>query len=242
MAKQDRNTDGRVEREDRYLFGRRKAKPLSAHQNALLGSLLPKLAVDPDRDPIRDLPALFEHRPDAVYLEIGFGGGEHLVARALANPEAGFIGIEPFVNGIAKALVQVDLLQIENIRIFDKDASLLIGKLPDDGLAGIDLLYPDPWPKRRHWKRRFINRKNLCQIARILSPGGRLRFVSDHPGYVNWTLRHCLKLSDMRWTAKQAGDWQNPWPGWLSTRYEKKAFREGRSPAYLIFEKQAGNA
>lgn len=242
MAKPDGYAGLRPDRKDRYLFGRRKAKPLSPHQQALLDLLLPKLSVDPGRDPILDLPSLYRHRPKSVYLEIGFGGGEHLVARASVSPEAGFIGVEPFLNGIAKALTRIDALQIENIRIFDKDAALLVGELPNDGLAGVDLLYPDPWPKRRHWKRRFINRENLGQIVRILSPGGHLRFVSDHPGYVNWTLRHCLDQPGLHWIAKHAGDWQNPWPGWHSTRYEKKAFREGRRPAYLIFEKRAGRA
>jgi tRNA (guanine-N7-)-methyltransferase len=241
-AKPERTTERPSNEEERFLFGRRKAKPLSTRQLALFQSLLPALSLDPDRDPVEDPVSLFGHRPNAIFMEIGFGGGEHLVSQAAASPQAGFIGIEPFVNGIAKALVQIDARKISNIRIFDNDAALLIGRLPDGSLTGVDLLYPDPWPKRRHWKRRFVNEKNLQQIIRILAPGGQFRFVSDHPGYVIWALRHCSLQPGLSWTARSAGDWLRPWPGWHSTRYEKKAVRDGRQPAYLVFEKQPAAA
>lgn len=218
-------------------FGRRKGHALKPRQAALFETLLPRLALDLDLPAPPDLRALFEG-VDAVRLESGFGGGEHLVAEAAQNPRTGFIGIEPFINGMAKALAAIDERGLTNIRLHHGDATDVLAWLPDASLARFDLLYPDPWRKRRHWKRRFVQAGSIAQIARIVRPGGEFRFVSDWPDYVAWTLRHLAQAPAFEWTAERADDWRLPWTGFTSTRYEAKAKREGRMPAYLIFRRR----
>lgn len=234
--------DTRPERKAGAFFGRRKAKPLSARQQILYDRLLPELRVEATGEREIAPGRLFGFSPSAIRLEIGFGGGEHLVREAQSASDVAFIGAEPFVNGIAKALTAIEERRLQNIRLFDADATLLLDSLPSNCLDRIDLLYPDPWPKRRHWKRRFVNEANLARISRVLVPGGQFRFASDIDDYVNWTLRHTLRLEGLAWTAARAADWRNAWPGWRQTRYEKKALREGRRPTYLVFEKQDGFA
>ncbi|MEC9343692.1 MAG: tRNA (guanine(46)-N(7))-methyltransferase TrmB [Pseudomonadota bacterium] len=219
----------------RTVFGRRKAKPLKPAQAESYDSLLPRLRLDLALPAPADLGELFPGALRRFRVEIGFGGGEHLVREASRFADTGFFGAEPFVNGVAKLVAAVDRDGIENIRVHDDAAETLLDWLPPRSLARIDLLYPDPWPKRRHWKRRFVNPANLDRIARVLEPDGEFRFASDIDHYVNWTLRHCLAHPGLEWTAKSAADWREPWEGWLRTRYEEKAVREGRRPAYLIF-------
>ena len=218
-------------------FGRRKGHPLRAHQSELLTTLLPRLAVDLSK-PAQDPGALFPTPPDDIRLEIGFGGAEHLIAQALGDPRIGFIGCEPFVNGMAKALAAIDAQKIGNIRLHHADAVDLLDWLPDNSLGRVDLLYPDPWPKRRHWKRRFVQDASVAQIARVLRPGGELRFASDIPDYVAWTLIRLLRSPDFSWTAETADDWRKPWPDFSGTRYEAKAKRQGRVPCYLTFRRK----
>jgi tRNA (guanine-N7-)-methyltransferase len=218
-------------------FGRRQGHKLSPRQAGLLETLLPRLALDlraPAGDPARLFPAPVE----AVRLEIGFGGGEYLVAEAARLPGFGFIGVEPFVNGMAKALAAIAARKLENIRLHHGDAADVIAWLPSGGLSGVDLVYPDPWPKRRHWKRRFVQDARLIEIARVLRPGGEFRFVTDVPDYAAWTLERGLRSPDLIWTAGRADDWRLPWPGFTGTRYEAKAEREGRCPCYLIFRRR----
>jgi tRNA (guanine-N7-)-methyltransferase len=217
-------------------FGRRKGHPLRAHQAALFDTLLPRLELDLAHPAPPDLRALF-HGVDEVRLESGFGGGEHLIAEAQRHPRAGFIGIEPFVNGMAKALAAIEEHKLDNVRLHHGDATDILAWLPPASVARFDLLYPDPWPKRRHWKRRFVQDKSVAAIARIVRPGGEFRFASDIPDYVAWTLMRLMRSPDFTWTAEQAGDWRQPWPGFSSTRYEAKAKREGRAPCYLIFRR-----
>ena len=218
-------------------FGRRKGHPLRARQSALFETLLPKLALDLSAPPPADLRALFEGVDD-VRMESGFGGGEHLIAEASQHPRTGFIGIEPFVNGMAKALAAIDEKKLGNIRLYHGDATDVLAWLPAAGLSRVDLLYPDPWPKRRHWKRRFVQDSSVAALARIVRPGGEFRFASDIPDYVAWTLARLMRAPDFAWTAEQADDWRKPWPGFTSTRYEAKAKREGRVPCYLIFQRK----
>lgn len=218
-------------------FGRRKAKALKPRQQVLFRELLPKLLVDISRPAPHNLSELFSKSTEHFRLEIGFGGGEHLIHEAIQSPETGFFGVEPFVNGMAKALSAIDETPLHNIRLFDEDAARLLDWLPPGQISRIDLLYPDPWPKRRHWKRRFVSPANLDRIARLLKPGGEFRFASDIAHYVNWTLVQCRAHRHFEWTAQKAGDWNEPWEGWPGTRYEAKAIREGRRPAYLIFRK-----
>jgi tRNA (guanine-N7-)-methyltransferase len=218
-------------------FGRRKGHPLRPHQAELFDTLLPRLAVDLTQPAPPDLRALFAG-VDEVRLESGFGGGEHLIAEAQRLPRTGFIGIEPFVNGMAKALAAIEQHKLSNIRLHHGDATELLAWLPDASLARFDLLYPDPWPKRRHWKRRFVQDKTISVISRILRPGGEFRFASDIPDYVAWTLLRLMRSPDFIWAAECADDWRKPWADWPGTRYEAKAKREGRVPNYLIFRRR----
>jgi tRNA (guanine-N7-)-methyltransferase len=155
----------------------------------------------------------------------------------LANPRTGFIGSEPFVNGMAKALVAIEQHGLNNIRLSAGDATHLLAWLPAGSISRIDLLYPDPWPKRRHWKRRFVQDDSLARLARLLKPGGEFRFASDIAGYVSWVLARALRSDQIEWMAECAHDWRKPWPDFAGTRYEAKAKREGRIPAYLAFRR-----
>ena len=221
----------------RAFFGRRKGHALKPRQAALFDTLLPRLALDLGKPAPADLRALFDKPPDNVRLEIGFGGAEHLIAQAQAHPRGGFIGSDAFLNGVAKALTAIDEHKLANVRLHFGDASALIDWLPAGALARIDLLYPDPWPKRRHWKRRFIQDDSLKRLARILRPGGELRFATDIADYADYALARVLRSPDFVWTAETAADWRKPWEDFSGTRYEAKAKREGREPAYFIFRR-----
>ena len=199
--------------------------------------MLPQLAVDLDTPAPRHLAHLFRTDVDGVRLEIGFGSGEHMVAEAERHPRSGFIGSEPFVNGMAKALAAVQSRMLANVRLHFGDATFLLEWLPPASLTRVDLLYPDPWPKRRHWKRRFVQERAVAEMARVLRAGGEFRFVTDVPDYADWTLRHLTQSAAFAWTAERADDWRRPWPDFPGTRYEAKARREGRTPSYLIFRK-----
>jgi tRNA (guanine-N7-)-methyltransferase len=218
-------------------FGRRKGHPLRPRRATLMQSLLPRLAVDLAAAAPPDLTSLFPVAVDEVRLEIGFGGGEHLVAAAEQAPRTGFLGIEAFLNGMASALAAIEARQLANVRLHFGDVTPVLGWLPAGSLARVDLLYPDPWPKRRHWKRRLVQDQSVAQIARILRPGGELRFATDIPDYAAWTLAHLLRSPDFAWTAETADDWRLPWPGYAATRYERKAIQAGRRPCYLTFRR-----
>ena len=218
-------------------FGRRKGHKLRAHQTDLIEHLLPRLALDITIPAPHDLAGLFDPPADAVRLEIGFGGGEHLVAEARAYPDLGFIGCEPYVNGMAKILAQIETHNISNIRLFAGDAAELLAWAPPHSLARIDLIHPDPWPKRRHWKRRFVQDATVHAMARILKPAAEFRFVSDIDDYCAWTLAHLLRSPEFAWTAERADDWRLPWPGYTMTRYGRKAEREGRRAAHFRFRR-----
>lgn len=216
-------------------FGRRHGKPLRNHQKNLFEDLLPRLKIDVEKSAPQDLCTLFEAKVDGVRLEIGFGGGEHLHHETGRYPQTGFIGVEPFVNGMAKMLAALDGEPRSNLRLYDEDATAVLDWLPDASLSGIDLFYPDPWHKRRHWKRRFVSDANLDRFARVLKPGAKFRFASDIEHYVNWTLQHCRRHPAFDWQAEGPSDWNDAYEGWPGTRYEAKAFREGRRAAYLTF-------
>ena len=218
-------------------FGRRKGHRLRPRQSALFDTLLPRLAVNLHQPPPADLCSLFSNAED-IRLEIGFGGGEHLMSAAQANPDIGFIGSEPFLNGMAKTLAAIESRQISNIRLYFGDASDLIPWLPPASLGRVDLLYPDPWPKRRHWKRRFVQDESVAQFARILRPAGEFRFATDIADYAGWTLLRLLCSFDFAWTAERADDWRKPWPDFTGTRYEAKALRAGRAPCYFAFRRR----
>ena len=220
-------------------FGRRKGKKLRAGQSHLTETLLPRLALDLTGPTPNDLRKLFPGTAAKLRLEIGFGGGEHLIAQGERYPEWGHIGVEPFVNGMAKALREIEARRLTNIRLHQADAAELLPWLPEASLDRVDLLYPDPWPKRRHWKRRFVQADTVAAIARILKDGGEFRFATDIPDYACWTLARLLHSPDFTWTAECADDWRKPWPDFIRTRYEAKAIREQRTPCYLTFRRKA---
>jgi tRNA (guanine-N7-)-methyltransferase len=218
-------------------FGRRKGRPLRSGQDKDHRDLLPQLRLA-GTQPIENLPELFGQDVSSVTLEIGFGGGEHLVHRLREDETAGFIGVEPFVNGMAKCLGAVRKADFgDRVRLWDQDAGELIAHLPDGQLDRIYLLYPDPWPKRRHWKRRFVNEANIDQFARILKLGGHLSIASDIPHYIDWTLMLVGRNDDLTWVADHPAQWQTPYSGWPGTRYEFKAHRAGRQSTYLNFRR-----
>jgi tRNA (guanine-N7-)-methyltransferase len=231
----------------RNFFGRRHGKRLRAGQRALLDSRLAELAppgVSREENPERraiDLAALFPGRR-AVWLEIGFGGGEHMIRQAGEHPDVGILGCEPFINGVAKLLAAVERAGANNLAIHAGDARDLMDVLPEGSIARAFLLYPDPWPKRRHWKRRFVNRDNLDQLARVMAPGAELRVATDIGDYVRHSLEQVRRHPAFEWTAERPADWREPWPGWPGTRYEAKALREGRRPHYLTFRRLRGDA
>jgi tRNA (guanine-N7-)-methyltransferase len=222
----------------RQLYGRAKGKALRAGQSQRIENLLPKIAIDLAR--LSEGPAtLFAHEPSEFVLEIGFGGGEHLAAMAEARPEVGFLGVEPFLNGVAKLLGSIEAENIGNIRLLRGDGRQVLGALPDSSLDRVYLLYPDPWPKRRQRKRRIVDKAFLDELARAIRPGGEFRFASDIDDYVGWTLARILPHAGFEWLASGPSDWLTPWEGWHRTRYEEKAIREGRVPSYLRFRRRA---
>ena len=202
-----------------------------------MAELLPRVATpDPETGPI-DLSALFPEA-QSFELEIGFGGGEHLAWHAARNPKTGFIGAEPFINGVAKLLALIDAENLSNVRVHHGDARPMIEALPPGRFSRLFVLHPDPWPKKKHYKRRMISPWFFNEAARLLTPGGTLRVASDIPDYVRWTLMHAQNARDFDWTAMRAADWRERLADWPQTRYEAKAVREGRPPAYLEFRRK----
>lgn len=223
----------------RNFYGRLHGKGLRPAQKAYmedLGPLSPGPVGwedNPKRTPL-DIQALFEGRP--VWLEIGFGSGEHLVHQASRNPDVGFIGAEPYVNGVATLLGKIRKAKVTNIRVHAGDARDLMDVLPEGSIDKAFLLYPDPWPKARHHRRRFVTPEHLEPLHSILVPGAELRIATDIPDYVRQTLEE-VPRAGFEWLAQRAQDWRTPWDDWLSTRYEQKALREGRTPHYLTFRR-----
>ncbi len=224
--------------QSRAFFGRRKGHKLRPRQALLIETLLPSLAIDLSAPTPADLRSLFSAPVTDITLEIGFGGGESLIAQARELPGAGFIGVEPFVNGMAKALAAIESQNLRNVRLHFDDAANLIEWLPQGCLARVDLIHPDPWPKRRHWKRRFVQDDMVAQLAHILRSGGEFRFVTDVADYAAWTLLRLLRSEAFAWTAQSAHDWREPWPGFTRTRYHAKAAREQRASCFLVFRKK----
>ena len=233
-----RSMESESHKDPRAFFGRRKGHKLRARQAHLIETVLPHLAIDVSHAAPADLGTLFPVPVDGVRLEIGFGGGELMIAQATAQPEIGIIGVEPFINGMAKALAAIESGNLKNIRLHFDDAAALIGWLPDASVTRVDLIHPDPWPKRRHWKRRFVQDDMVERIARILRPGGQFRFVTDVADYAAWTLQRLVRSAEFEWTARCADDWRRAWLGFTPTRYHAKAAREDRASCFLIFRRR----
>lgn len=232
-----------------HFHGRRKGRKLRSLQAELVDRLLPRLAIELPETGELDPQRLFggaANRPGEapgerlgeIWLEVGFGAGEHLVWQAAHNPSVGLIGCEVFLNGVARCLSQIASQKIDNIRLFPDDARRLMARLPAASLDRFFLLFPDPWPKTRHAERRFINPTNLDLLARLLKPGAELRLASDDPGLIGWMLAQTLAHPDFDWIAAGPGDWRSRPADWPATRYEAKALAEGRPPAYLRFRRK----
>ena len=222
------------------LYGRKQDKPLKPRQQQLMEELLPVLSISAEEVRNKGLADLGP-APGEIWLELGFGGGEHLAWQAAANPAVTLIGAEPFINGVAKLLAQIEDEQLENIRILHGDGRPLLEALPDQCLSRLFILHPDPWPKKRHFKRRIVSPVLLAEAARLMKPGSLLRIASDIPDYIRWSLmqvqQHNRRTPDFRWLAQTCRDWQIRPDDWPQTRYEAKAIREGRTPCYLQFER-----
>jgi tRNA (guanine-N7-)-methyltransferase len=218
----------------RLVHGRRVGHRLRPRQQHLVDALLPHLRIDVDGGAVEPR-SLFRPQARCVWLEIGFGGGEHLAWQAAANPDVGIIGCEPFVNGVAKLLAEIEDRGLANVRIHDGDVRDLLDVLAPASIDRVFLLYPDPWPKARHRKRRLITAGTVERLARIMTDGAELRIASDIPDYVRWTLVHILRDGWFDWTARRPADWRHRPPDWPPTRYERKALDSGRVPAYLTF-------
>jgi len=223
--------------EPRAFFGRRSGKRLHRGHDQLFRELLPELEISLPEGAL-DPGTLFEH-PKKLTLEIGYGGGEHLARQARTHPEDAYIGCEVFTGGIAKLLQAIDEDEIGNVRLFTDDALKLLQKLPDASLDEVYLLYPDPWPKTRHHKRRFVSPLTLAELARTIKPGGKFNFATDIEDYADWTLAHILRAPGFVFEPGKPGSWHEPYPGWEPTRYEQKARREGRLKSfYLTFNRR----
>ncbi len=228
-------------RPHRNFYGRRKGHYTKPTQLAVLEEDLSTLSpgpvdwdVNPDRTPL-DLERLFGGRD--VWLEVGFGGGEHMVHQAAQNPDVGIIGCEPYIDGVAMLLAKIREAEVDNLRIYPGDVRDLFDVLPDATIARAFLLYPDPWPKSRHHRRRFVTAEHLEPLARVLKPGALFRVATDIPDYVRQTLEE-VPRHGFDWLAERSADWRLAWDDWTPTRYEQKALREGRSPHYLTFRKR----
>ena len=223
----------------RTLFGRRRGKKLREGQQSLLETLLQRLTlvVPPEPEKI-DLPALFGGAmpADGVWLEVGFGAGEHLVWQAKEHPAVVLIGCEPYINGVAKCLAHIEREGVENIRLFTDDARLVMKALPDQSLSRAFVLFPDPWPKSRHHKRRFVQRANLDVLARLMKPGAELRLATDDPSYLPWMIEHACTHPAFEWLAERPADWRGRPADWPPTRYETK--RIAGVPVFLRFRRR----
>jgi tRNA (guanine-N7-)-methyltransferase len=214
-------------------FGRIKARPLKPRQEVLLAELFPRLKLpDPAAGPI-DPRALFP-KAAKLGLEIGFGGGEHLVAEAKLHPDWGFLGAEPFLNGVGVCLRLIDEAGIGNVRLHQGDARDLLIALPNACLDRVDILFPDPWPKKKHWKRRLVQPDFLAALARVLKPGAEVRFATDWADYAAWTLERFVRSPHFTWTAERCTDWRQPWPDHAPTRYEQKRLGDC-APVFFAF-------
>lgn len=223
-------------------YGRRKGQKLSPRKKRLLTEILPgvSFSVNNVKPGALDPRVLFDFPVQSVCLEIGFGKGEHLAMQASANPDIGFIGCEPFINGVAGLVTKIHENGLKNIRIYAGDVRDILSLLKDASLERVFLLHPDPWPKKRHAKRRFVNSINLEALARVMAPGAEFRIGTDHPGYMAWTMVRMQHRRDFEWTAEQAADWRNPSDDWPETRYAAKAKADDQPCAYFTYIRSGG--
>ncbi len=220
-------------------YGRRRGRPLRAGQRERQSSLLPRVSFTMPEDGRLDPASLFPAPPRDIWLEIGFGGGEHLAAQAETHPCIDFIGCEVFENGVAKLLGEIDRRGLANVRIYPNDARPLLAALAPQSVGRVFILFPDPWPKARHHKRRLVAPVTLDRLAEIMTDGAELRLATDDLGYLGWMLEHTTNHPSFFWTARRPADWRDRPEDWPATRYELKAHKEGRTPAFLSFLRKA---
>jgi tRNA (guanine-N7-)-methyltransferase len=220
------------------LYGRKSGPGLGPIQRERLERLLPGLAIAlPEAG--RLVPSgLFDPPRPRVWLEIGFGGGEHLAWQAGANPDVGIIGVEPYLDGVARLLKVVETDGFANVRVFVDDARLLLERLEPGSIERLFVLFADPWPKKRHWKRRIVNAATTARFADLLEPGGELRVATDDPGYRRWILAHLMAEPRLDWQVEGPEDWRCRPADWPPTRYEAKAIAAGRQPVFLRFRRR----
>lgn len=223
-------------------FGRRKARRLNEAQQDAWNRLLPQYQLtlpSPDLTPSAKLDMSEYNAYREIWLEIGFGAGEHIVATAQANPEVLILGAEPFVNGVAQCLVDMEARHITNIRVLCDDAQLLLDALPDKCISRTDILFPDPWRKKAHHKRRLINAVTLNKLARIMCKGGMLHLATDHQDYAAWMLEQLALCPHFEWNARAQADFLQPPDDWVETRYQTKALKQGREAVFINAERIA---
>lgn len=235
--------------EEFKFFGRRKGRKIRKAKTSLLERFLPEVCIS-EKDTIS--PRLFGTSVEKICLEIGFGCGEHLAGISLMYPHTGFIGAEVFQNGIANLLSlmtgikqnsevpdDIKLLteRADNVRIYNDDVRKLFARIPDETIDTVFLLFPDPWPKKRHADRRFVNHDNLAELVRIIKKNGTLLIATDHAVYKRWTLEQMRNSQSFIWTAQKSDDWRNPPADWVETKYQLKAIKEGRRPVFLQYRR-----
>jgi tRNA (guanine-N7-)-methyltransferase len=218
-------------------FGRRRGRKLSPRQGQLMSDLLPRVGVDLTQGAPADARQLFGPAASAVWLEIGFGGSEHLIWQARHHPDVGLIGCEPFEEGMVKALTAIDEGHLGNVRLWGDDVRPLLRWLPEASISRVFMLFPDPWPKKRHHKRRLFSVELLYQLARVMKPGAELRLGTDIGDYARTALLAVAQTPEFRWTADCAEDWRVRLDDWPATRYEAKAGREGRRCYFFRFSR-----
>jgi tRNA (guanine-N7-)-methyltransferase len=220
-------------------YGRRRGRPLRSGQRERQATLLPQLSFAlPQSDPL-DPATLFAAPPHEIWLEIGFGGGEHLAEQAERHPEIGLLGCEVFENGVAKLLGEIDRRGLANVRIHANDARPLLAALAPCSIGRVFILFPDPWPKVRHHKRRLVAPATLDRLAEIMTDRAELRLATDDPDYLSWMLEHATDHQAFSWTARRPADWRERPADWPATRYEEKARKAGRVLGFLRFERRA---
>jgi tRNA (guanine-N7-)-methyltransferase len=220
------------------LHGRRRGRKLRPAQQRLLDTFLPRLRFELPRERPFDPRCLFDRPVAAVWLEIGFGGGEHLAAQAAQLPDHGLIGCEVFENGVVKLLAEVERLDLANLRLLIDDARPLVGAIAEASLERVFILFPDPWPKLRHHKRRLVSTATLDALARAMADGAELRLATDDMDYLRWMLERATAHDAFEWLARGPQDWRERAPDWPPTRYEQKALAAGRRPAFLRFRRR----
>ena len=214
-------------------YGRRRGRAFRRHKSGVIESLLPKLLIT--RDGGENSPEALANSGQPLWLEIGFGGGEHLAAQAERHQHVLFIGCEPYRDGVANLVAEVEERGLDNVRVWDEDARFILEALPDTCISRVFILFPDPWPKIRHQKRRIISQETLSMLAQVMKPGAELLLATDHEDYAIWMLEHVLAHGGFEWTAREQSDWLNPPEGWVRTRYQEKAEAQGRKAVFFRF-------